>query len=739
VIEETRSETIQHISSDDGDDIELLEAEEEAAQRAAEAAEARVRVLRARASSSRASSRSAASATSRRASSRSDISSERIAPPARAELNLPPQIPEEVQPANANVEQVLITEAPAPPQLPLAGADAAATGGAHLGSHRPEVPAQLTELYLRAREQVGNMDAARHFWRAREQVHAGDHQPLEEDHGAGVWTPERSTAGTDIQQRVRELEARIKMLQSQRHASALPSPAASFASIQTPVKPPPDGHDPSYELLRRQRDHEHRIEMRQLQIERDAINIATPKMPPVPPPPGLGQRQPPAQQDDDYDGDYEDPDEGDDYENNFEAMRAAAAVGAPPPRPSSSSSSSTSSSSSSSRRKKIKKKLKKKKKKKVTAPYKVKSGDLRLPSWPTMAGFPVWRRTLRQAVISASNRPERARPWIFAVEDDGANMENLACADDDRHRTLDAKLAEALTKILKGEPARKVALAAERAALSREVLGGRQCLLLIYQEFKRTEARTDAAAYSNLEQIRCGNSDQSLEAFLTLWENLLLSFRTQPSPDHLFSVFMSRVKHLPGLATTMAHLKRIPYGHPDKTLTFLKDACNGLIEEMRTERQLAEVAKVYKNGGTDMAMIGMTDEQKKRAPCFSLRDGKTCTAGSSCPYSHDPKVIAQARTDKEKSGKGKGKSKGTGKGKNDGKGSQRTKGVCKFFNSPAGCTLGSRCIYLHERPAMAATQNMNPGKNTDPNKVDEPNKKAEANASAAGPKGGQKK
>ena len=39
-------------------------------------------------------------------------------------------------------------------------------------------------------------------------------------------------------------------------------------------------------------------------------------------------------------------------------------------------------------------------------------------------------------------------------------MDDLACADDDRHRTLDAKLAEALTKILKGEPARKMALAA---------------------------------------------------------------------------------------------------------------------------------------------------------------------------------------------------------------------------------------------------------------------------------------
>ena len=76
-------------------------------------------------------------------------------------------------------------------------------------------------------------------------------------------------------------------------------------------------------------------------------------------------------------------------------------------------------------------------------------------------------------------------------------MDGLASADDDRHRTLDAKLDEALTKIF-SEPARKMALASERAALSHDMLSGRQCLMLIYLEFKRSEAKCDAAAYANL-------------------------------------------------------------------------------------------------------------------------------------------------------------------------------------------------------------------------------------------------
>ena len=88
-------------------------------------------------------------------------------------------------------------------------------------------------------------------------------------------------------------------------------------------------------------------------------------------------------------------------------------------------------------------------------------------------------------------------------------------------------------------------------------------------------------AYSNLENIRCGSLDSSLESFLTMWGDLMLMFRTPPSDDHLFSTSTNRIKHIPGLATTMAHLKRIPYGHVNKNIQFLKDACLALAEDRK--------------------------------------------------------------------------------------------------------------------------------------------------------------
>ena len=275
-------------------------------------------------------------------------------------------------------------------------------------------------------------------------------------------------------------------------------------------------------------------------------------------------------------------------------------------------------------------------------------------------------------------------------------MAELACADDDRHRTLDAKLAEALQKVLKGEPARKVALAAERAALSREMLSG--------QEFRRHEAASDAAAYSNLEVIKCGTSDNALEPFLTLWDNLLLTFRVPPSQDHLFTAFTNRVRHLPCMAVTMAHLDRIQHGHPDKNYEFIKGACHSVVERIRSDKQLAEVAKVFKSGGADHALV-MTDAEKKKAPCFLVRDGKSCTAGAKCAYSHDPKVIAEAKAKAKAKAKGKAKAAPAKKGeKGTGKGKVKGKQICWHFNQPDGCRKGSACTFLHEAPAVAATQ-----------------------------------
>ena len=50
---------------------------------------------------------------------------------------------------------------------------------------------------------------------------------------------------------------------------------------------------------------------------------------------------------------------------------------------------------------------------------------------------------------------------MFSVESDEASFDSIAVGDSDRHRALDAKLAEALLKVVKGDLARRLAVMIE--------------------------------------------------------------------------------------------------------------------------------------------------------------------------------------------------------------------------------------------------------------------------------------
>ena len=54
--------------------------------------------------------------------------------------------------------------------------------------------------------------------------------------------------------------------------------------------------------------------------------------------------------------------------------------------------------------------------------------------------------------------------FIFSVESEDASFDSLYVSDVDRHRALDAKLADALLKIVKGDLARRLAVMSETLA-----------------------------------------------------------------------------------------------------------------------------------------------------------------------------------------------------------------------------------------------------------------------------------
>ena len=187
----------------------------------------------------------------------------------------------------------------------------------------------------------------------------------------------------------------------------------------------------------------------------------------------------------------------------------------PPPDPGDSSSSSSSTSGDDARRRK------KKKKKGFKKPYAVKSAAMPLPQFPNALTFLAWRRSVRTAIVSCCERPERARAFAFTCEDPAAKFETLAITDSDRHRALDAKLADALQKIVRGDLARRLAVKSEALARDGRVLAGRQILSTIYKEFSKDAHLTDCTSYSHLEKMQGAKDIKNLETFLAVWDTCL--------------------------------------------------------------------------------------------------------------------------------------------------------------------------------------------------------------------------
>ena len=683
--DDQRSDTIEHVDSG-SDDLEVLEAEAETARARREEREALERLAKARrARGSNSSARSVHSV-------RSSISSARFEARSGAVQSVPiqpaPSVPiQPVQPVRSQPAQSVQTQAaqsapPNPPVLPVSTVPELPTAQpgwlGWFATHAPRRSGPLTSAetqmladagvdmqssefpafvapYVSVRSRVAELERIQAAFEHGSNHGKEAHRFLERD-----WELQSARA------RVQELESMIKRQGSRTSFESVVSadptsppglPAAGLHSRPMSVAEP---WDPLHEWY----DTPARVQMPDARLQN---LVLTPEF---------------AKERAQYD--------------------AASAFCAPPTPPPGGGEPDDSSSSSSDDEDK-----KRKKKKKKKGPYAVKNGVMNIPPYPNALTFQSWRRNVRTAAISACEKPERARVFMFSVESDGASFDSLAVDDTDRHRALDAKLADALLKVVKGDLSRRLAVMSESLAKHGRVLAGRQILFMIYKEFGKDVHQTDCMSYSHLEKMQCAKDIKGLETFLAVWDNLMLNFQTPPTPDHMYSAFLTKVRGIPELQEPLRRLTRLPWGDQKKTYESLRQECDLLIEENRQERQSRQLDQLYDSGSIATALAA-TPEEKAKLPCFYLRDGKPCPNGKSCSYSHRPDIIELAKKAKEAKGRGKGgKGKGKGKGKGE-KGKGKGKGkVCPFFNDK-GCNYGSACKMLREAPAMAAKTDQTP-------------------------------
>ena len=326
------------------------------------------------------------------------------------------------------------------------------------------------------------------------------------------------------------------------------------------------------------------------------------------------------------------------------------------------SSSPPSTSSSSSDR--VKKKKKKSKIKKERSPsrsssqhrvVRVKATDMKPGQWPTTLQFAGWRRALRLAVAGSCDVPDMAKKWILAAEDKDYDITGFKSDPNDPLRALDGKLADALARLANGKPARRIALEAERAVLSADLLSGRQMLWMIYQEFERNDATTDHIAHGHLERMTFSGKDEHLEAFVNSWDALTLTFKTKPTESHLYSALMSRLKKLPGLATTVAHMDRQENDHTDRCFDFLMNAARRLVEIRRAgvEASASSASEgrdgVHPSASQGEVRAASTASDKGTSPDQGAATGEGPTSNEGAATDKGTSIISQRRQERLRS------------------------------------------------------------------------------------------
>ena len=107
---------------------------------------------------------------------------------------------------------------------------------------------------------------------------------------------------------------------------------------------------------------------------------------------------------------------------------------------------------------------------------------------------------MRDEVSSASGIPEKGFEWILEVEDPRVTLEDLY--DSTPFQSLDGKLSAALSHMLVGDLARKIALQKEEAASRKTLVKGRQILRTIFEHYKVSAEDNTILGLQNLLQIK---------------------------------------------------------------------------------------------------------------------------------------------------------------------------------------------------------------------------------------------
>ena len=329
---------------------------------------------------------------------------------------------------------------------------------------------------------------------------------------------------------------------------------------------------------------------------------------------------------------------------------------------------------------------------------------IRLNSLPDMAKFEEWKCNVRDEVTAAAGGSTHAYLWILQVEDSRITYEQLE--DAQQFKSIDAKIAAAVSRIQKGELAKVITSKKKEAARLLRRISGRQQLRIVYDQYKLDAEDGQLFDIEDLMAIKFPGDDH-LESFIVNWDTGLLALVDDPGEELKRSLFHRLIKHSTKMRDVLTRYTLAARGSHERSYRFLHSGVHQIVDmerNLRNRRDLIQSRNMIGGKGkptmaaheqsdippppqapqsqpdaTKVAMAAKgAGKTKSSRPCYDWLLG-TCKKGTGCPFSHaGQKGAGQEAVDKEKKALAE----------------KRSSIPCEMHRK-GRCRFGDKCQFLH--------------------------------------------
>ena len=373
---------------------------------------------------------------------------------------------------------------------------------------------------------------------------------------------------------------------------------------------------------------------------------------------------------------------------------------------------------------------------------------INLQPWPKTTELSSWKGSVVHEVCVASGdrHYEDWKAWLAPCLADQPDLETLAKAPEVRFQSIDAKLSNALRKVIDnaGDKSMQVkydmSMKNQMYGKSGDFIKGRELFAMILISFKSPD-HTEVLYNSHHLYVFSYYGDDQLEAFYNKWLDIIYNMKhdDRPSVNSLRDTLFRKIEHSKLMHFDISRYRTFDEGHPEKTYDFLLNMIKGYIARGKQERLLKDRERAVKMSlSSSKTTPALEDDVKAAAPTKTKKEDAAAASSAGDPPKGKPKAKAKSEAasvlptpspkshaDKNKKGKGKG-----GKGRSSSP-TDKKKIFCNYFFNKGGCNKGDKCLYSHSQKVYDAKMKDKKGRSRS---RDSSGRKSKGSSSSAGPK-----